>query len=291
MFFRYNISFTQETWDRIATEDGLQWLRGLPGQFLVLLAWINSLCEEFGANVDPQVVAEIEGRIRSARFAPGVSSDPILTVRRLAVKECWRQAVFVYLYMALCGAAADDPRVARAVKAFTRIINGVKPGHNPDTFLLIPMHVVGVAASRRKEHEMEGIVSNPGPSASTEAQKPVKRNITVDDQHPFDLELFISSYKGQAAIKRLRFIAAHSTTLQADALRLAIEQVKAANIDVNLYHQLVIEYNALPSVHKQITPDQDWMAKVKGTKDAEGDRLQVELKTYTTNLIKENGLS
>jgi hypothetical protein len=99
MFFRYNISFTQETWDRIATEDGLQWLRGLPGQFLVLLAWINSLCEEFGANVDPQVVAEIEGRIRSARFAPGVSSDPILTVRRLAVKECWRQAVFVYLYM------------------------------------------------------------------------------------------------------------------------------------------------------------------------------------------------
>ncbi|CEL53360.1 COP9 signalosome complex subunit 1 OS=Arabidopsis thaliana GN=CSN1 PE=1 SV=2 [Rhizoctonia solani AG-1 IB] len=138
------------------------------------------------------------------------------------------------------------------------------------------------------QDEMEGIVSNPGPSASTEAQKPVKRNITVDDQHPFDLELFISSYKGQAAIKRLRFIAAHSTTLQADALRLAIEQVKAANIDVNLYHQLVIEYNALPSVHKQITPDQDWMAKVKGTKDAEGDRLQVELKTYTTNLIKES---
>ncbi|QRW25994.1 26S proteasome non-ATPase regulatory subunit 6 [Rhizoctonia solani] len=339
---------SEETWDRIAREDGLQWLRGLPGQFLVLLAWINGLCEEFGTNVDPQILAEIETRIRSARFAPGVSSDPILTVRRLAVKECWRQTVFVYLYMALCGAGADDPRVAQAVKAFTRIINGVKPGHNPDTFLLIPMHVVGVAARRRKDRDsirrrifglqkgansgtpphtallkltdiwertevenraavwsdlrvmameglyseyqddMEGVVSGAGPSASAETQKPVKRNIIVDDQHPFDLELYISSYKGQAAIKRLRFIAANSATLQADALRLAIDQVKSTNIDVNLYHQLVTEYNALPSVHKQITLDQDWMAKVKTAKDAEGDRLQVELKTYTTNLIKES---
>ncbi|KDN34252.1 hypothetical protein RSAG8_12661, partial [Rhizoctonia solani AG-8 WAC10335] len=136
--------------------------------------------------------------------------------------------------------------------------------------------------------DMEGVVSNGGPSTSVEAQKPVKRNIIVDDQHPFDLDLYISSYKGQAAIKRLRFVAANSTTLQADALRLAIEQVKAANIDVNLYHQLVTEYNALPSVHKQITLDQDWMTKVKAAKDAEGDRLQVELKTYTTNLIKES---
>ncbi|KDN34253.1 hypothetical protein RSAG8_12662, partial [Rhizoctonia solani AG-8 WAC10335] len=144
MFFKYDVGFTEETWNRIALEDGLQWLRGLPGQFLVLLAWINGLCEEFGMNVDPQLVIEIESRIRDARFTPGVSSDPILTVRRLAVKECWRQTVYVYLYMALCGAGADDPRVAGAVKAFTRIINGVKPGHNPDNFLLIPMHVVSL---------------------------------------------------------------------------------------------------------------------------------------------------
>ncbi|KAJ1301192.1 hypothetical protein OPQ81_003602 [Rhizoctonia solani] len=318
MFYRYDVSFTEEIWNRIAVEDGLQWLRGLPGQFLILLAWINGLCEEFGTNVDPQVVAGIESRIRDARFVPGLSSDPILTVRRLAVKECWRQTLYVYLYMALCGVDADDPRVARAVKAFTRIINGVKPGHNPDHFLLIPMHVVGVAARRSKDRDsirrrifglqqgansameglyvdyqdaygdMEGVVSNGGPSTSAEAQKPVKRNIIVDDQHPFDLELYISCYKGQAAIKRLRFIAANSTTLQADALRLAIEQVKTANIDVNLYQQLVTEYNALPSIHKQITLDQDWMARVKAAKDAEGDRLQVELKTYTTNLIKES---
>ncbi|CAE6453788.1 unnamed protein product [Rhizoctonia solani] len=115
MFFRYDVSFTGETWGRIAIEDGLQWLRGLPGQFLVLLAWINGLCEEFGTNVDPLLVTEIETRIRDARFIPGVSSDPILTVRRLAVKECWRQVVSVYLYMALCGASADDPRVQKLV--------------------------------------------------------------------------------------------------------------------------------------------------------------------------------
>ncbi|KAG8741805.1 hypothetical protein FRC10_002404 [Ceratobasidium sp. 414] len=135
--------------------------------------------------------------------------------------------------------------------------------------------------------DMEGVIGGPG-SSSVDVPKQPKKNVIVDDQHPFDLELYIASYTGQAAIKRLRFIASNSTTLQADALRLAIEQTKAANLDANLYHQLINEYNALPSVHTQIPLDHEWMTKVRTVKEAEGDRLQVELKTYTTNLIKES---
>jgi hypothetical protein len=47
--------------------------------------------------------------------------------------------------------------------------------------------------------DMEGIVSGVGPSASTppETQKAAKRNVIVDDQHPFDLELYVSSYTGK----------------------------------------------------------------------------------------------
>ncbi|KAF8607407.1 PCI-domain-containing protein [Ceratobasidium sp. AG-I] len=137
---------------------------------------------------------------------------------------------------------------------------------------------------------MEGVVSGSGPSGilSVEVPKQPKRNVIVDEAHPFDLEAYIASYAGQAAIKRLRFIASNSTTLQADALRLAIDQTKAANLNASLYQQLVTEYNALPSVHTQIPIDQEWISKVRAVKDAEGDRLQVELKTYTTNLIKES---
>jgi COP9 signalosome complex subunit 1 len=155
--------------------------------------------------------------------------------------------------------------------------------------------------------DMEGVVGGAGPSGSSvDPPKPPKKNVIVDEQHPFDLEAYIASYtgernplilfsysfnelfSGQAAIKRLRFIASNSTTLQGAALRLAIDQTKAVNLDASLYQQLVNEYNALPSVHTQIPLDYDWMAKVKATKDTEGDRLQIELKTYTTNLIKES---
>ncbi|QRV84714.1 26S proteasome non-ATPase regulatory subunit 6 [Ceratobasidium sp. AG-Ba] len=111
--------------------------------------------------------------------------------------------------------------------------------------------------------DMEGIVSGAG--SSDAPPKPPKKNVIIDDQHPFELELYIGSYTGQAAIKRLRFIANNSSSLQAEALRLAIAKTKAANLDAQLYQQLV-----------------------RSAKDAEGDRLQVELKTYTTNLIKES---
>ncbi|QRW13311.1 26S proteasome non-ATPase regulatory subunit 6 [Ceratobasidium sp. AG-Ba] len=134
--------------------------------------------------------------------------------------------------------------------------------------------------------DMEGIVSGAG--SSDAPPKPPKKNVIIDDQHPFELELYIGSYTGQAAIKRLRFIANNSSSLQAEALRLAIAKTKAANLDAQLYQQLVNEYNALPSVHSQLPLDQEWISKVRSAKDAEGDRLQVELKTYTTNLIKES---
>jgi hypothetical protein len=100
MFFRYDIACTPEMYDRMLRgESGLEWLHGIPDQFLLLLAWINGLYEEFGSNIDPGYVAQIETQIRAARIAPNLSVDPVRTIWRVAVQECWRQTMYIYLYM------------------------------------------------------------------------------------------------------------------------------------------------------------------------------------------------
>ncbi|CAE7230702.1 unnamed protein product [Rhizoctonia solani] len=155
MFFKYDVTCSPEAFGQLVKgEYGLQWLHGVPDRFIVLLAWINALREDYGNSVDSRYVLEIENQVQSIKIEPGFSPDPILLILRLAVQECWRQTVYVYLYMALCGTRADDPRVTRAVRAFVKIVNGVKPGRNPDSFLFIPIMVVGAFAYRERDRDV-----------------------------------------------------------------------------------------------------------------------------------------
>ncbi|CCO36667.1 hypothetical protein BN14_10809 [Rhizoctonia solani AG-1 IB] len=67
---------------------------------------------------------------------------------RMVVQECWREAALIYFYMVLHGAHALDPRVEQAQKRFMKLVNGVSPGRNPDTFLMMPMIMAGVSATK-----------------------------------------------------------------------------------------------------------------------------------------------
>jgi hypothetical protein len=98
MLFRYDITYTPEMGDRMMEDSGLQCLHGVPGQFMVVVAWINTLREEFGTRVDQRDVAQIERELQSVRITPSTSADPF-AVWKLVVQECWRQAVYIYLYM------------------------------------------------------------------------------------------------------------------------------------------------------------------------------------------------
>ncbi|CAE6430837.1 unnamed protein product [Rhizoctonia solani] len=155
MFFKYDVTCSPEAFVQLAKgEYGLQWLHGVPDLFIILLAWINVLHEDHGNNVDQECIAEIENQVRAVKIKPGFSPDPIFLILRLAVQECWRQTVYVYLYMSLCATQADDPRVIKAVRAFVHIVNGVKPGRNPDSFLFIPIMVVGAFAYRERDRDI-----------------------------------------------------------------------------------------------------------------------------------------
>jgi hypothetical protein len=49
--------------------------------------------------VDPTIIQQIEEDIKSVIIAPCDSKDPSLGIGRMVVQECWREVVFVFLYM------------------------------------------------------------------------------------------------------------------------------------------------------------------------------------------------
>ncbi|CAE6491106.1 unnamed protein product [Rhizoctonia solani] len=159
--FRYDVSYTADVRERMIKLDytadyGLEWLYGIPDRFILLFAWINGLREDYyGREVDPDIILRVEEQIRNERVGQNLhtasDSDPVFRIRRLVVQEVWRQVVYIFLYMALCGADASDPRVEKAFSLMMRLIRETKPARNPDAFLFIPMLAAGVAARSEKD--------------------------------------------------------------------------------------------------------------------------------------------
>ncbi|CAE6482008.1 hypothetical protein ACGC1H_003398 [Rhizoctonia solani] len=152
MLFRYNVDYPLDILEQIKDgRYGMHWLHGIADQYIVLLARINNISEEYGANVSPKCIAELEDQIREAGTSTERSVDPISTIWRFMVWRCWKLTMQIYLYMVLCRASADDPRVLKLVKAYVQLTETVKPGRSPDAFLYIPMIIVGVSAHRQQD--------------------------------------------------------------------------------------------------------------------------------------------
>ncbi|KAF8679425.1 hypothetical protein RHS04_04876 [Rhizoctonia solani] len=151
---RYHVPWSLEYCDefiRKREDRGSQWLLGIPDQFLLLLAYMNNLREDAiaaNAMIDPTMIERIGEDIRVINVMPCESKEPTLAIVRTVVQECWRQAIFIYLYMALGRAHALDSQVKKAHRSFMKLVNGTKSGRNPDALLTIPMIIAGVAATK-----------------------------------------------------------------------------------------------------------------------------------------------
>ncbi|CAE6411847.1 hypothetical protein ACGC1H_003165 [Rhizoctonia solani] len=155
-YFQYEVPFSLQLCEQAYwLQEGysLQWQLGFPVQFVLLFAFIGSLCETPGASNNPELIAWIETNLSQIQIAIDVSGDPLLRIGRMVVQECWRFAVLIYLYMTLCKADAHDPRVMRAQKGFMRLVRGVKPRRNPDAHLSPPMVVAGVVSIEERDRE------------------------------------------------------------------------------------------------------------------------------------------
>ncbi|KAH7107066.1 PCI-domain-containing protein [Auriculariales sp. MPI-PUGE-AT-0066] len=116
-----------------------------------------------------------------------------------------------------------------------------------------------------------------------------KDPVLIDDAHPFDLDAYISAYSGRSAVQRLMAIANTCPSLAQPALARAVKLLHESR-EPQLYLNTIGLHNSLPGVSSadQITADQKWVDDVQSQNASERNKLEVELKTYTSNMIKES---
>ncbi|KAJ6590942.1 26S proteasome subunit RPN7-domain-containing protein [Mycena vulgaris] len=119
--------------------------------------------------------------------------------------------------------------------------------------------------------------------------------VPVDDLHPFDLDGYISNYTGRTAVDRLIHIIATCPALAPEAFQLAVQHIHQSR-DPSLYQQVMSAYDQisgvsdapLPSAMDLASLDTRWADETMAKNQAERSKLEVELKTYSNNMIKES---
>ncbi|CAE6371438.1 unnamed protein product [Rhizoctonia solani] len=157
MNFRYDTTMMHEIQEPVFSLEngpGMRWLYGIPDKLTIILARMNGLLEDFGSSVDHKIVKELETDIRDVETATLPSADPSLAFGRLVVQECWRQVAYIYLYMGLCGADSHDARVVKVHGQFMEIFKRTKPGRIPDSFLVLPLPIIGTATRHPEDQEL-----------------------------------------------------------------------------------------------------------------------------------------
>ncbi|CAE6341428.1 unnamed protein product [Rhizoctonia solani] len=173
MSFRYDTTFPpgiDESIFNIENGPGLRWTNGIPDRLVITLARMNALLEDFGSAVDRSVIKELELEIEGFKTFALASADPDLATARLIVQESWRQAAYIYLYMAslspssslftksskqgLCGADTRDERVVKVQNTFMDMLMRTKPGRIPDSFLVLPLPILGIATYHPDDQEL-----------------------------------------------------------------------------------------------------------------------------------------
>lgn len=92
---------------------------------------------------------------------------------------------------------------------------------------------------------------------------------------------------GRAAIRRLRFVAEECDQLAPQALELALQLILQTR-DIGLYQSTLQEYNARVGATHPIQPNTAWLEATAQRNTREKDKLETELKTYASNMIKES---
>ncbi|KAF8594955.1 hypothetical protein BDV93DRAFT_564900 [Ceratobasidium sp. AG-I] len=128
-------------------------LYGCPAHVMGLLAQINAWRSARWLeqpNPSANKWKEVEEILHS--WTPPVDSeaDSHSFIGRFAVQESWQHAVFIYLYMGMCGVNSGDPRVQMSVRQVVQLASTVEPGDRHEHHFFIPCLIAGAAARQEK---------------------------------------------------------------------------------------------------------------------------------------------
>ena len=85
----------------------------------------------------------------------------------------------------------------------------------------------------------------------------------------------------------MQFIAASCLPLAPQALAKALEYTLEGK-DTTLYQNVLVQYNSFASPQDIKELDAEWVERTSTKAQTEKDKLEVELKMYTGNMIKES---
>ncbi|KAF8606269.1 hypothetical protein BDV93DRAFT_364455 [Ceratobasidium sp. AG-I] len=125
-------------------------IHGCAAEFQIILAEINARCARCSIADDWQA---IEQRLLDwkAPFFDTEGPEPWRAIAQLAVQECWRQALLIYLYMAVCGVSSHDSRVQLCVRQTFQLIRTVKKIDPAHPHFLVQFIIAG-ACTRHEAH-------------------------------------------------------------------------------------------------------------------------------------------
>ncbi|KAJ9474925.1 PCI domain-containing protein [Pseudozyma hubeiensis] len=119
-------------------------------------------------------------------------------------------------------------------------------------------------------------------------------NVPLDPADSFDWEAYTSAYTGHARVQRLTYIATHCPPLRNACSKAAIEYIKDNTRDVSAYQAMITVHNTeagsgnLIPAHLRIAADSEWIESAQQRNNAEREKLELELRNYQNNLIKES---
>ncbi|KAG5513915.1 hypothetical protein PMAC_000537 [Pneumocystis sp. 'macacae'] len=102
----------------------------------------------------------------------------------------------------------------------------------------------------------------------------------------FDLNSYINNYKGYTRIERLIFISERCLPLSIEALELAIKLSQSETLNTVLYEKLVTLLQK--KYLKNIILNTDWILETKNKAKSILQKLELALKNYKNNFIKES---
>ncbi|CAE6406216.1 unnamed protein product [Rhizoctonia solani] len=144
---------TTSVWVDKAPGHYMEWVYGCPVGVFIFLAEINAwrtLRTMGQVAQNHSHCRDIESRLN--RWSPIVdhTDEPNNDIARLAVREAWRQATLIYLYLGVSEVNSADPRVERAVKQVVQLGSTVAQGSSLELHFLVPSLIAGVAARQEK---------------------------------------------------------------------------------------------------------------------------------------------
>jgi COP9 signalosome complex subunit 1 len=123
--------------------------------------------------------------------------------------------------------------------------------------------------------------------SAKEEQKEKKESLVQVTLQPgqFELPSYIQNYTGHTKVDRLVFIAERCKVLEAEAFRMALEEIKKSNC--SLKYQVVTEKIAKRMGDSSVF-DQNWIDSVEKRAAQVKEKLEFDLNTAKTQLIREN---